>query len=463
MSITYHPYSYQQIATQWILDHDRCGLFLDMGLGKTVCTLTAISELMYDRLEINKVLVIAPLRVAQTVWAEEAQKWEHLKHLRVSKVLGTPMQREAGLRKKADIYVINREQTQWLVDNHKFDFDMVVVDELSSFKNNSAKRFRALRKVIRDVKRVVGLTGTPSPNGLMDLWPEIYLLDCGQRLGRTLSAFRQEYFTPGWGNGYVVYNYIPRKGSAETIEKKLSDICISMSKEKYLDMPDCVTQDIRVDLGKALVKYRTLEKQYLTEIQGEAITAVNAGALNTKLQQLANGAVYESDESTKDRKFLEVHDEKLKALDSLVEQANGQPVLVFVSYRSDISRIKKFFAEKHSELKVRELHTAEDITAWNNGQYDVAVAHPASIGHGLNLQQGGHIIVWYGLTWSLELYQQANDRLYRQGQKHTVSIYRLVANGTVDNACVAALAGKRKGQDALMEYLAARREDMKSA
>lgn len=452
MSIEFRPYQYQRTAIDWILDHPRCGLLLDMGLGKTVCTLSAIDELIYERLEIRKVLVIAPLRVASSVWAQEAAKWEQTRGLTVSRVLGSAVQRRKALRQPADIYVVNRENVCWLMKAQDFDFDMVVIDELSSFKSPSARRFRALRRVIRNARRVVGLTGTPAPNGLMDLWAEMYLIDNGERLGRTITGYRNAYFRPGWGNGYVVYSYTPLVGSEAVIKAKIADVCISMKKEDYLDMPDRVFQDVEVELpAPAMAQYAAMERDFLLQIGDDEITALNAGAVNVKLQQMANGQIYKEDGG-----FVELHDAKLEALEQLVEEANNSPVLVFTAFRADVERIRSRLGKA-----VHGLDTEKDIAAWNAGKYPVAVAHPASIGHGLNLQQGGHIIVWYGLTWALELYQQANDRLYRQGQKDTVSVYHLVAKGTVDEACLAALTKKADTQSALMDYLKARREKLK--
>lgn len=452
LSTVFRPYQYQQTAIDWVLDHPRCALLLDMGLGKTVCTLSAIDELIYERLEVRKVLVIAPLRVAASVWAQEAEKWDRTRGLTVSRVLGTAVQRRKALRRPADIYVINRENVCWLMKVQDFDFDMVVIDELSSFKSPSARRFRALRRVIKNARRVVGLTGTPAPNGLMDLWAEMFLIDNGERLGRTLTGFRAMYFRPGWSNGPVVYSYTPLEGSEEAIKAKIADVCISMKKEDYLDMPDRVFQNVEVELSReAKAQYAALERDFLLEIDGDEITALNAGAVNIKLQQVANGQIYKED-----GKYVTLHDAKLDALEQLIEEANGSPVLVFTAFRSDVERIRSRLGKV-----VHELRTERDIAAWNAGGYPVVVAHPASVGHGLNLQQGGHIIIWYGLTWSLELYQQANDRLYRQGQKDTVSVYHLVANGTVDEACLAALEKKDAGQNALMDYLKARREELK--
>lgn len=444
-------YPYQQAACRWIMDHPRCGLFLDMGLGKTACTLTAIDRLIYDELSVRKVLVIAPLRVASSVWAQEASTWEHLRHLRVSRVLGSIKQRETALRASADIYVVNRENVAWLTSCARWDWDMVVLDELSSFKNPSAVRFKCLRRVIGRAKRVVGLTGTPAPNGLMDLWAEVYLLDGGERLGRTITRYRQTYFTPGWSNGVVVYEYIPRPGADQAIRGRLSDICLSMTKEQYLDMPPIVYRTVDVELpAAARTAYRELERTSLADLPDGRITASTAAVVNTKLQQLTGGAVYDEDKQSH-----VVHAAKLDALQELIEEANGQSVLVFYAYTHERDRI----LERLGSV-CHVIDTEEDIEAWNAGKYAVALAHPASVGHGLNLQQGGHIAIWYGLTWSLELYQQANDRLYRQGQKHTVTVFHIIAQNTVDEACLAALQRKRSGQSALMHYLEQRHRQL---
>ena len=428
---------YQKTAKTWILDHPKCALFLDMGLGKTAVTLSAIEELKYDYLEASKVLVIAPLRVARTVWAQEVEKWGF--DLTVSIAVGTTKQRTEALRRTADMYVINREQIPWLVKHFDFDFDMVVLDELSSFKSPKAQRFRALRRVIGHVPRVVGLTGTPVPNGYGDLWAEIYLLDKGERLGKTVTKYREQHFRQ---TGYMGYQYKLREGEAEKINVAIADICLSMRKEGYLSMPDCVYLYHEVEPDKkARQLYKQLEADYLAELDGDVITALSAGAINTKLMQLANGAVYLEDGSVK-----EVHSSKLDMLGELIEAANGQPVLVFTSFRHDVTRIRERFS-------ARVLDSDKDIADWNSGEIPIAVAHPASIGHGLNLQDGGHIVIWFGLTWSLELYQQANNRLYRQGQKDTVIIHHIVMKDSVDGACAKALKRKDAGQASLMEYL----------
>lgn len=451
--VEFKPYEYQKKSTQWILDKPRCGLFLDMSLGKTVCTLTAIRDLMYDRLEISKVLVIAPKRVAVDTWPKEIKKWEHLKDLRISVAVGDAKTRKSALKKDADIYVINRENVTWLLDNYEFDFDMVVIDELSSFKSTNAQRFRALKKVIGRADRVVGLTGTPAPNGLIDLWPQMYLIDRGERLGRTVTKYRNEYFRPGRGNGHIVYEYVLRRGAEDEIYEKIGDICLSMKKEDYLELPDKIFQDVEVELPKEASKYYLeMEKKEILKLsEDEVILAVNAAAASNKLQQIANGSVYDDE-----RRVVNIHEAKIDALEDLVEQANGKPILVFYSFKHDEESIRKRIPT------VRKIETSGDIDEWNNGRIPVAVAHPASIGHGLNLQFGGHIIVWFGLTWSLEMYLQANDRLHRQGQKNPVTIYRLCAKDTVDERILTALDKKEKGQDALMQYLKAKAKELRS-
>lgn len=448
----FKPYPYQKKAIDFIMEHKRCGLFLDMGLGKTISTLMAIQELMFDCFEINKVLVIAPIRVARSTWPDEIEKWDETSNLRVSVAVGTPKKRLQAFEEEADIYVINRENVVWMVENIKFDFDMVVIDELSSFKNNQAKRFKALRKVISRCDRVVGLTGTPAPNGLMDLWPQIYLLDQGRRLGKTITSYRRKYFRPGRSNGYVVYDYVPLPDAEKEIYEKIGDICISMSKEDYLNMPDRIYQMIVVELDKkAFGYYKRLEKEAIIELSdNDVILANSAASASNKLQQIADGAVY-----TEKKDYVEIHDSKLDALEDLIEAANGQPVMVFYQFKHDKERIENRF-------ETRSIENEKDVKDWNEGKIPILLAHPASIGHGLNLQHGGHIIIWFGLTWSLELYQQANDRLYRQGQAKTVMVYHIVAKGTIDTGMIKALNSKKRGQDGLMDYVKAKVEEYKT-
>ncbi len=438
-------HEYQNYCTEKIIDNPIFALLLDMGLGKSVITLTAIVELMYDYFEVSKVLIIAPLRVARDTWSKEIEKWEHLKELRISKILGTEKERRAAVVRKADIYIINRENIEWLCDNYKFDFDMVVIDELSSFKSHQSKRFKALRKVRPSVKRIVGLTGTPAPNSLMDLWSQINLLDMGERLGRFIGGYRERYFTADKRNREVIFSYKPRGGAEDAIYKKISDVCISMKALDYLDMPECIYNKVEVEMDQnEKLLYKKLETEMLISFEEGDIDAVNAAALSNKLLQMANGAVYDENGKVK-----EIHGKKLDALEDLIEGANGKPVLVFYGYKHDKDRIvKKFNAE--------EINTSEDITRWNKGEIKIAIAHPASAGHGLNLQAGGSTAIWFGLNWSLELYQQANARLWRQGQKETVVIHHIITKGTVDEDVMKALERKDIGQAALIEAVKVR-------
>ena len=447
----FKAHNYQQFAVQHIIDHPYAGLFLDMGLGKTVSTLTAISYLMYEDFEIEKVLVIAPKKVAENTWSNEIQKWDHLKHLTVSKVLGTEKARKEALKAKADIYVINRENVAWLVGLYQtaFPFDMVVLDELSSFKSPKAIRFKALRMVRPLVKRIVGLTGTPAPRGLIDLWSQLYLLDMGERLGKTVTSYREKYFTPGRSNGHVVFDYKLRQDSDNLIYSKISDICISMKAEDYLTLPERIDRTVEIKLPASIkAKYDEFEKEQVLELEdSEDISAINAAALSNKLLQFANGAVYDAEKS-----FHEVHKEKLEALEEIVDAANGQSVLVFCSFKHDYERIKKHLKAHKPQL----LETPEDEQKWNTGKIQVLLAHPASVGYGLNLQEGGNIIVWYGLNWSLELYQQANARLHRQGQLRPVIIHHLVVSGTMDEDVMKSIEGKAECQEALMQAVKVR-------
>ncbi len=444
----YTPHSYQQRATDLVVSKKSVGLFLDMGLGKTVITLTAVNELIYDRFEVSRVLVIAPKRVAEDTWTREHAKWDHLRHLRVSKVLGSPEQRRRALAVDADIYVIGRDNVVWLVEQcrQSWPFDMVVIDELSSFKNPQAKRFRALRKVIPRASRVVGLTGTPSANGLMDLWAEIFLLDRGERLGQTLGAYREKYFRPGARNGYVVFKWEPLAGAREKIEAAISDICVSMSAADYLRLPQRIDNLIPVKLSPQEMKqYKTMENEQLLHIDDEDVVALNAAAVMTKLLQIANGRVYSADGNV-----VQLHNAKLEALAEIIDTTDS-PVLVFYSYKHDLDAIRA------AVPTARTLDGPADIADWNAGRIRVLLVHPASVGYGLNLQEGGNVIVWYGLTWSLELYQQANARLYRQGQDKPVIIHHLIAEGTVDEQVMDALRAKNTSQAALMAALKERR------
>lgn len=444
-------HEYQKYCVDFIITHPVAALFLDLGLGKTVTTLTAVNELMYNRFEISKVLIIAPLRVAQTTWSDEIQKWSHLENLRVSKVLGTPSERNAALDADADIYIINRENVDWLVSNHTFDFDMVVIDELSSFKNHQSKRFKALRKVRPAVKRIVGLTGTPAPNGLMDLWAEINILDMGERLGRFITRYRETYFLPDKRNGMVIFSYKPLPNAEKCIYEKISDICISMKAADHLNMPKRMDNVVTVEMNETEHKlYDKLSKEMLLPFDEGDIDAVNAAALSNKLLQTANGAVYDENGNVR-----YIHGRKLDALEDLIEAAVGKPILVFYSFKHDKDRIAERF-------EVREIKTERDIHDWNSGNIPVALAHPASCGHGLNLQSGGSTVVWFGLTWSLELYQQANARLYRQGQKDTVVIHHIITKGTIDENVMCALKHKDKGQSAIIEAVKARVKNVHS-
>ena len=445
------PYPHQRAGIEWITDRPACALLWGMGTGKTVTTLTAIDRLLFDCLEDGPVLVIAPKRVAENTWSKETAKWAHLQHLRVSKVMGTEKQRLTALNTPADLYVINRENVVWLVDQYNgavsgqgWPFPIVVIDELSSFKSAQAKRWKALRRVRGRIRRLIGLTGTPRPNGLEDLWSEIYLLDQGVRLGRTLGAFRSYYLVPEKMNGHIVYKYRPREGAEAEAYEQLSDICMSIRKEDVLSLPGQIYEDIELTAPASLLKqYKQFERDKVLECldaEGE-IVAGTAAALTNKLLQFANGAIYDMD-----GKAHELHTIKLDALEELLEEAGGDNVLVLYAYKHDRDRIRQ-------RITCRELDKPEDIDAWNRGEIPVALAHPASIGHGLNLQDGGHIIVWYGLTWSLELYQQANERLNRPGQQHVCRVYHLILKGTHDNRVLQSLKNKDEGQAAAIEAL----------
>ncbi|MBQ7644974.1 MAG: DEAD/DEAH box helicase [Spirochaetales bacterium] len=438
----YDPHDYQKYATSFILGHPVSAVFLEMGLGKTVASLTAIYDLVLDSFLISKVLVVAPLRVARDTWPSEMRKWDHLKGLTWSVAVGSETERRAALMRKADVYVINRENVEWLVERSgfPFDFEMVVVDELSSFKSHQAKRFRSLMKARPLVKRIVGLTGTPSSNGLMDLWAEFRLLDMGQRLGRFITAYRESYFRPDRRNGAIVYSYKPLKGAEEAIYDRISDITISMRTSDYLRLPECVVNEVPVSMDPEERKvYDRLRDDMTASLDGKVIDAVNAAALSNKLLQMANGAVYGENGET-----IRIHDRKLDCLEDLIEGMNGKPVLVAYWFRHDADRIKARF-------DVREIKTSKDIEDWNAGRIPVAIIHPASAGHGLNLQQGGSTLIWFGLTWSLELYQQTNARLHRQGQTETVYIHHIVCKDTIDGDVMRALRRKEKTQDALID------------
>ena len=443
---TFKPYPHQKAGVEWLVKHPASALIWGMGTGKTVTTLTALDVLLNDYLEDGPVLVIAPKRVALDTWTSESEGWEHLRHLRVSTVIGTQKQRVAALSAPADIYVINRENVVWLTDYLRgaWPFPIVVVDELSSFKSSQAKRWRALRKVRGRIRRFIGLTGTPRPNGLEDLWPQLYLLDSGQRLGKTLSSFRSQFLVPEKMNGHIVYSYRPKPGAEEDVYGRISDVCMSIKKEDVLSLPGQIYADVVVrPPNELLKKYKQFERDKVLEsmdADGE-IVAGSAAALTNKLLQFANGAIYDMDGAVH-----EIHDLKLDALEELVEQAGGDPVLILYAYKHDEARIS-------ARIPCRKLDTSEDIKDWNAGRIPVAIAHPASIGHGLNLQYGGHILIWFGLTWSLELYQQANERLNRPGQTEVCRIFHIVLKGTHDERVLSALAHKEKGQAAAIEAL----------
>jgi len=437
-------HEYQKYCVDFIIDNPACALLLEMGLGKSVIALTAIDRLLKE--DIKKVLVIAPLRVARDTWSAECEKWEHLRHLKISKILGSKDERMKALKESADIYIINRENIAWLVEHFKkrFPYEMVVVDELSSFKSRKSDRFKALKKVRSKIKRIVGLTGTPAPNNLEDLWAQIYLLDRGKRLGRFISNYREDYFDPDKRNGTIIWSYKLREGSEQAIYDKISDICVSMKACDYLNMPERIENMVEVYMDQNEMElYKKLEKEMLLPFADGDIDAVNAAALSNKLLQMANGAVYDEFRGVKS-----IHTKKLDALEDLIEAANGKPVLIFYSYIHDKDRIKERF-------EVTELKTSIDITAWNNDEIKIAIAHPASAGHGLNLQAGGSTVIWFGMTWSLELYLQANARLWRQGQKDTVVIHHIICKGTMDEQVMAALSRKEIGQAALIDAVKA--------
>lgn len=445
----FKPYPYQQYCIDSIIYNRAVGLFLDMGLGKTVITLTAIHDLRYNRWEVAKPLIIAPKKVAEATWSTEAQKWNHLKMMRIVPVIGTLQQRLRALATPADAYVINRENTQWLVEHFKneWPFDMVVLDESSSFKNSQSKRFKSLKLVRSRIRRIVELTGTPSSNGLEDLWAQVYLLDGGARLGKTLSAYRDKYFIPGKRNRTTVFNYTPKDGSFEMIKSAISDICISMKASDYISLPDVLHNDIPVVLDAAAQKaYTRLETELLLQIDENTITAGSAGVLTGKLLQLCNGAIYDENKAA-----VAVHDCKIDAFLELIEQLNGQHALVFYNFQHDRDRLLK--ALTGTNLRVRVYSQAKDEVDWNNGEIDILLAHPASCGYGLNLQRGGHHAIWFGLTWSLEQYEQANKRLHRQGQDHPVVIHHLIAKNGMDETVIEALQNKGDMQNALMDAL----------
>ncbi|MBG9980459.1 DEAD/DEAH box helicase [Facklamia lactis] len=445
----FKPHGYQQQMIEYIDTHPVAALFLDMGLGKTVITLSAIKELLYDSFEVKKILVIAPLRVARDTWPDEIKKWDHLQELRYSVVVGSQKERLEALEQEADIFIINRENVTWLIEQSGkvFDYDMVVIDELSSFKSHTSKRFKSLLSVRPVVKRIVGLTGTPSSNGLMDLWGQFRLLDKGERLGRFISHFRQRYFDPDKRNGMVIYSYKPKPEAEEEIYRQIEDITVSMKAEDYLDMPDFITNEVEVKLSeKEREVYDELRKEMIVEVKDKEIDAINAASLSNKLLQMASGSVYDEQ-----RESVWIHDRKLDALEDIVEAANGKPLLIIYWFKHDLDRITKRF-------DVKLLKTQEDFQHWNAGKIALALIHPASAGHGLNLQAGGSTLVWFSLTWSLELYQQTNARLYRQGQTESVMVYHIVTQDTVDDQVLKALENKSQTQAALIEAVKANLE-----
>jgi SNF2 family DNA or RNA helicase len=437
----YVPHDYQQYATEYIKSHPVAAVLLDMGLGKTAISLTALLDLLFDSFEAHRILVIAPLRVARDTWPAEIEKWDHLNMLTYSVAVGSEKDRKAALMRDADIYIINRENVQWLVEQSgiPFTFDTVIVDELSSFKNHQSKRFKALMKVRPRIKRIVGLTGTPSANGLMDLWAEFKVLDMGQRLGRFIGMYRNNYFRPDKRNGQIIYSYKLLPGADKAIYKQISDITISMKATDHLKMPELVMNTHTVELSDdEREHYDELKQTLVLQLPEKEITVANAAALTGKLLQMANGAIYDDDGD-----HIHIHDRKLDALEDLIEGANGKPVLVAYWFKHDLERIK-------SRFKVREIKSSSDIREWNAGKIPVAVIHPASAGHGLNLQTGGSTLIWFGLTWSLELYQQTNARLWRQGQQDTVVIHHIITDDTVDGRVLKALQSKEKIQDSLI-------------
>lgn len=450
----FNPHEYQKYTVEQIIKKSHIALILDMGLGKTVCTLTALNELMYERFDINKVLVIAPLRVADMTWQEEIEKWDHLQGLRLSKILGTQAERLSALHQDADIYVINRENIKWLVTyylehkNQKWKFDTIVIDESSSFKNPQSQRFKAVRKVTPIAKRVILLTGTPAPNSLMDLWPQIFLLDQGKRLGRTITSYRNAFFTPGRRNRTVIFDYELRPGAEKEIYRRISDVAVSLKAEDHLQMPERVDNFIEIKMPpKIKAIYDEMERDYLIEIDEDQITATSAGVVSNKLLQMANGAVYDEN-----RKVVHIHDLKLEALQEIIEDNDKKPIMVLYNYQHDRERLLQYFAKYNP----RELKNKKDKQEWDRGEIQLLLAHPASMGHGLNLQAGGNIIVWFGLTYSLESYLQANARLYRQGQKESVIINHLVVKGTRDEDAIMRLKTKNYNQNDLIESIKAK-------
>lgn len=448
---SYKPYDYQIFSQKYVTEHPRAGLFLDMGLGKTAITLSSIDELMYDNLEIEKVLIIAPPKVAQSTWPEELSKWEHLKYLRESMCLGSEKERINGFEQDADIYIGSNGSVVWIVDyikKHGLKFDMLVIDELSAFKSTKTKRFRALKKIAPSFKRIVGLTGTPAPNNLIDLWPQMYILDKGDRLGKTITGYKNRYFYPENYNGHIVYKWGLLPGSEDAIYKAIGDMVISMKAKDYLKMPDRVDNIIKVKMSpKELNAYKALKREYCLELEGKDIMAANAAVLSGKLLQMASGAIYDVDGNV-----VQIHERKLETLDKIIEEANGKKILVVYQYKHSLSRIIDRYQGK---LRIKEYQNNEDKKDWNNGDIDVLLIHPKSCKYGLNLQQGGSTMVWFDLTWSLDDYLQTNARLWRQGQKNTVVIHHILCAGTLDEKALLALQAKEGVQEALINAVKA--------
>ena len=448
----YKPHDYQAYAIDYIETHPIAAVLLDMGLGKTSITLTAIFDLLFDSFEVHRVLVIAPLRVARDTWTAEVDKWDHLQSLICSVAVGTETERKAALMRQADIYIINRENVQWLVEESgiPFTFDMIVIDELSSFKNHNTKRFKSLLKVRPKVSRIVGLTGTPASNGLMDLWAEFRILDMGQRLGRFITKYRTDYFMPDKRNGQIIYSYKPLPYAEDAIYRQISDITISMKSTDHLQMPELVSSEYVVRLSDSEQEdYEDLKRELVLTIPDGEITAANAASLSGKLSQLANGAIYDDAGDVHN-----IHDRKLDALEDIIEAANGNPVLVAYWFKHDYDRISERLKKCH--IPFSKLDTSDSIRRWNNGEIPVALIHPASAGHGLNLQSGGSTLVWFGLTWSLELYQQTVARLWRQGQtSKTVVVQHIITKGTIDERIMKALRNKERTQSALIDAVKA--------
>lgn len=455
------PHSYQRYAIERIIQDNSLGLFLDMGLGKTVITLTAINDLKFNRWAVSRCLVVAPKKVAEATWSHEAEKWDHLRHLKIIPVLGSLKKRVQALHTPGDIWVINRENIPWLVEyfRNNWPFDMVVLDESSSFKNPQSKRFKAMKLVMSRIARLVLLTGTPAPNGLEDLWAQIYLLDAGERLGRTISSYREAFFTQDYARpGQMYRTYTPQQDAESRIQAAISDICVSMKSEDYLELPDYIESTVPVALdAKAKRAYDKLEKEMLLEVDTQLVTAQSAAVLNGKLLQLCSGAVYDST-----GEVVNIHDCKLEAFLETIEQLNGEHALVFYWFKHEADRLTKALAK--TDKVVRVYQGPEDEKAWNDGEVDILLAHPVSCGYGLNLQAGGHHAIWFGYpNWALEIYQQANKRLHRQGQKHPVICHHLVVQGGMDEDVIAALHDKGDTQESLMQALKARIERAKSA